>query len=93
MKDHLGKTVRMVGYYVCRKYVTTSKGDLMNFGTMTDVNGHFFDTDHFPPSLKAYPFKGKGYYIVLGKVVDDFGFTSWEVNKIEKLLWVKDGRY
>ncbi|MBK7698993.1 MAG: DNA polymerase III subunit alpha [Saprospiraceae bacterium] len=93
MKDYLGQTVRMVGYYVCRKWVTTSKGDLMNFGTMTDVDGHFFDTVHFPPSLKAYAFQGKGCYIVLGKVVDDFGFASLEVSKMEKLPWVKDGRY
>jgi DNA polymerase-3 subunit alpha len=83
----------MVGYYVCRKWVTTSKGDIMNFGTMTDVDGHFFDTVHFPQSLKAYPFKGKGTYIVLGKVVEDFGFPSLEVSKMEKLPWVKDGRY
>jgi error-prone DNA polymerase len=93
MKDYIGKIVRMVGYYVCRKWVTTSKGDLMNFGTMTDVDGHFFDTVHFPPSLKAYAFQGKGCYIVLGKVVDDFGFASLEVSKMEKLPFVKDGRY
>jgi len=93
MTKHLGKIVRMVGYYVCRKYVTTSKGSLMNFGTMTDVEGFFFDTVHFPPSLAAYPFKGKGCYIILGKVVEDFGFPSLEVTKMEKLPYVKDGRY
>lgn len=93
MKGHIGRTVRMVGYYVCRKWVTTSRGDIMNFGTMTDVHGHFFDTVHFPPSLKAYPFKGKGTYLVLGKVVEDFGFPSLEVRQMEKLPWVKDGRY
>jgi len=43
--------------------------------------------------LKVYPFHGKGCYIVLGKVVDDFGFASLEVSKMEKLPWVKDGRY
>jgi DNA polymerase-3 subunit alpha len=54
---------------------------------------YFFDTVHFPPSPKVYPFKGKGCYIVLGKVVDDFGFASPEVSKMEKLLFVKDRRY
>jgi DNA-directed DNA polymerase III PolC len=93
MTANLGRTVRMVGYYVCRKWVTTIKGDIMNFGTLTDVNGEFFDTVHFPPSLAAYPFKGKGVYIILGKVVEDFGFPSLEVGKMEKLPWVKDGRY
>ncbi len=38
-------------------------------------------TVHFPPSLKAYAFQSKGCYIVLGKVVDDFGFESHKVNK------------
>ncbi len=93
MKENLGKKVRMVGYYVCRKWVTTVKGGLMNFGTLTDVEGRFFDTVHFPPSLAKYPFKGKGCYIILGKVVEDFGFPSLEVEKMEKLPWVKDGRY
>jgi len=93
MKQHIGKTVRMVGYYVCRKYVTTVRGDHMNFGTMIDVNGYFYDTVHFPPSLAAYPFKGKGCYIMLGRVVEDFGFPSLEVSKMEKLPFVKDGRY
>ncbi len=93
MAENLGRTIRMVGYYVCRKYVTTSKGDLMNFGTMTDVEGHFFDTVHFPPSLAAYPFKGKGCYIFQGRVVEDFGFPSLEVLRMEKLPYVKDGRY
>ena len=41
----------------------------------------------------VFPFKGKGCYIVLGKVVEDFGFPSLEVSKMEKLPWVKDGRY
>ncbi len=54
---------------------------------------NFFDTVHFPLSLKAYAFQGKGCYIVLGKVVDDFGFASLEVSKMEKLPFVKDERY
>jgi DNA polymerase-3 subunit alpha len=93
MKSSVGRTVRMVGYYVCRKWVTTVKGDIMNFGTLTDVHGDFFDTVHFPPSLAAYPFKGKGTYLLLGKIVEDFGFPSLEVSKMEKLPWVKDQRY
>jgi len=93
MKDHIGKKVRMVGCYVCHKRVRTVKGDAMSFGTMTDVEGRFFDTVHFPISLAKYPLKGKGCYLLLGKVVEDFGFPSLEVEKMEKLPWVKDGRY
>ncbi len=93
MMSHLGKTIRMVGYYVCRKFVTTTRGDLMNFGTMTDVEGQFFDTVHFPPSLAAFPFQGKGCYLIQGKVVEDFGFPSLEVSRMAKLPYVRDSRY
>ncbi len=93
MTMHTGKTVRMAGYYVCRKYVTTSKGELMNFGTMRDAAGHFFDTVHFPQSLAAAPFKGKGCYLITGKIVEDFGFPSLEVTSMEKLPYIADQRY
>ncbi len=93
MKDFLGKTVRMVGYYVTRKNVTTINRRLMNFGTWLDVEGHFFDTTHFPPALARYPFKGRGSYIIMGKIVEDFGFPSMEVTRMEKLPYVKDERY
>ena len=93
MKRYMGKTVKMIGYYVTRKDVTTSNRKLMNFGTWVDRNGHFFDTTHFPPSLARYPFKGRGLYHIKGKVVDDFDFPSIEVEWMDKLPFVKDGRY
>jgi DNA polymerase-3 subunit alpha len=93
LSDHIGKTVRMVGYYVARKNVTTVNRRLMNFGTWIDCEGMFFDTTHFPPSLARYPFKGRGCYIMQGKIVEDFGFPSMEVDKMEKLPYVQDERY
>jgi len=93
LKDHIGKTVRMTGYYVCRKNVTTVNRKLMNFGTWLDPEGHFFDTTHFPPSLRQYPFQGKGCYLVQGKIVEDFGFPGMEVSKMQKLPFVHDKRY
>lgn len=44
----------------------------MKFGTFLDVNGDFIDTVHFPQSLKRYPIRGKGLYLIEGKVVVDF---------------------
>ena len=93
MKISVGKSLNMVGYYVTRKNVTTVNRKLMNFGTWLDVNGHFFDTTHFPPSLARYPFQGKGVYAIRGKIVEDFGFPSMEVEKMVKLPFVKDERY
>ena len=85
MMNHLGKTVRMLGRLVTIKYVRTIRNEIMHFGTFTDVQGEFFDTVHFPPSLKNYPFRGDGVYLILGKVVEEFGFPSLEVEKMAKM--------
>ncbi|WP_412468442.1 DNA polymerase III subunit alpha [Pedobacter sp. KLB.chiD] len=85
MHHYLGKTVRMVGNYVCEKTVHTIKHTKMWFGTFLDARGDFFDTTHFPNTTPMYPFKGKGCYLILGRVVEDFGFQSIEVLKFAKL--------
>lgn len=85
MMKHIGKKVRMVGSLVTTKPVKTKRGDWMAFGTFLDVEGKFFDTTHFPPSLKKYPFTGSGVYLILGKVVEEFGFPSLEVDNSVRL--------
>ena len=85
MMNCLGKNVRMLGRLVTVKYVRTVRKEIMHFGTFTDVVGEFFDTVHFPPSLKNYPFRGDGMYLILGKVVEEFGFPSIEVEKMAKM--------
>lgn len=82
---YLGKKVRILGSYVTTKPVRTVRGDMMAFGTFLDNEDTFFDTTHFSQSLKAYPFKGLGVYLILGKVVEEFGFPSIEVEKMAKL--------
>ncbi|MEJ5996032.1 DNA polymerase III subunit alpha [Pedobacter sp. Du54] len=80
-----GKMVKMLGNFVCDKTVHTVKNTKMWFGTFIDYEGNFFDTTHFPNSSPIYPFKGKGCYLILGKVVLDFGVPSLEVLKFAKL--------
>ena len=92
MMTQLGKKVRMVGNYVTYKWVRTIKGDVMSFGTFLDDEGNFFDTTHFPLPLKKYPFAGHGVYLILGKVVEDYGFPSIEVEKMAKLPIHSDPR-
>ncbi|MGY4386492.1 error-prone DNA polymerase [Pedobacter sp. UYP24] len=82
---HVSKEVKMVGRYVCEKTVHTKNNKKMWFGTFVDVNGNFFDTTHFPNNTPVYPFRGAGCYLILGKVVEDFGFPSVEVIKFAKL--------
>ena len=90
---NLNRIVTIYGYYVCKKNVHTVKNTQMNFGTWLDVDGHYFDTTHFPQSLKGSPFRGKGIYRIRGKVVEEFGFHSIEVLRMERLPFRKDERY
>jgi len=85
MSGQVGRKVRMLGRLVTIKYVPTVKREVMNFGTFIDAEGEFFDTVHFPATLKNYAFRGDGVYLVLGKVVEEFGFPSLEVEKMAKM--------
>lgn len=85
LMELVGQQVKMVGMYVCEKTVYTKNGKKMWFGTFLDVQGNFFDTVHFPNSTPSYPFRGSGCYLILGKVVEDFGYPGLEVVKFAKL--------
>lgn len=82
---YVGQTVKMVGLYVCEKTVHAKNNKKMWFGNFLDADGNFFDTTHFPNHTPIYPFRGKGCYLILGKVVEDFGFPSIEVIRFAKL--------
>lgn len=89
----VGLTVKMAGVLVTIKYVRTIKNEIMHFATFFDSEGEFFDTVHFPDTVKAFPFRGRGVYLLLGKVVEEFGFPSIEVSKMAKLPLQSDPRY
>lgn len=89
---HVGKTVRMLGLLVTIKYARTVKHEWMHFGTFIDVNGHFFDTVHFPKTVTNYPFRGDGLYLVKGKIMEEFGFPSMNVEKMAKMPLKGDPR-
>ena len=91
--NHVGKTVRMAGNLVNTKYVRTVRNEVMYFGTFLDVKGDFFDTVNFPTVQKKYPFTGRGIYLILGRVVEEFGFPSVETIKMVKLPMHQDPRY
>jgi DNA polymerase III alpha subunit len=92
MAANSGKTVRMMGELVARKFTKTKTGQIMNFGTFIDVEGEFFDTTHFPKTLDQWPFRGHGVYLLLGKIDEEFGFQSMVVEKMAKLPIVSDPR-
>jgi len=92
LSQYVGKTVKMLGLFINLKYVYTSRKEIMNFMCWSDVDGEFFDSVHFPDSLKHYPFRGAGVYLLLAKVVQEFGNPSLEVIKMAKLPLKSDPR-
>lgn len=92
LAQHEGKIIRIVGDFVCEKFVKTKRGDLMKFGTFLDVEGRFFDTVHFPQTLPKYPLRGTGIYLVEGKVILEYGCPSIEVIRCGKMPLKADPR-
>lgn len=84
LTNHINKQVEIVGYMVTTKNTHTKDHKLMHFGTFTDCKGSVFDTTHFPNTSKRYPFRGKGFYRIKGKVVEDFGYPMIEVTHMQK---------
>jgi len=93
MLDHLGKRVRMLGNLVTVKNVRTKRKQWMNFGTFVDAEGEFFDVVNFPDSLRRYPYKGRGIYLIYGEITEEFGFPGMTVEKMAKLPYKPDPRY
>ena len=85
MIHFVGSHYKMLGKLVTVKYVHTRKGDTMALGTFVDVTGEAFDTVHFPQVLKIWPFQGDGLYLLLGKITEEFGQPSLEVEKMGRL--------
>lgn len=93
LEHHKDETVSICGYLVTIKKTQTGKGESMNFGTFLDHRGYFFDTVHFPPVARRFPFRGKGIYEIKGKVTEEFGFYCIEVQELTKLPGITDPRY
>jgi DNA polymerase-3 subunit alpha len=92
MMNCVGKKVQMAGLLVTVKYVRTVKKEIMHFAAFLDDTGEFFDSTHFPDILKKYPFRGNGVYLLYGRIVEEFGFPSLEVDRMLKLPLQADPR-
>ena len=85
MLNFVGQRYRMLGKLVTVKNFRTCKGDLMALATFIDATGEAFDTVLFPQVLKSYPFQGDGVYLLLGKITEEFGQPSLQVEKMGRL--------
>lgn len=79
------REVTMLLYHINTKHTSTSGGERMYFATWFDQDGNWVDSVHFPPSAKAFPFRGPGCYVVKGIAVNDYGFMSIEVREMHRL--------
>ena len=84
----IGKRVSILGYLVTTKNTGTKDGHPMYFGTFYDAHGEVFDTVHFPDVARKFPFRGRGFYHLKGKVTEDFGIATVEVGVMEKVPFV-----
>jgi DNA polymerase-3 subunit alpha len=85
MLNFVGQRYRMLGKLVTVKNFRTREGDPMALATFIDATGEAFDTVLFPQVFKNYPFQGDGIYLLLGKVTEEFGQPSLEVEKMARL--------
>lgn len=89
---HHKQQVKMLAYLISIKEVPIENGT-MYFGTWVDVEGQYFDTAHFPFSLKKFPFKEGGIYLLLGTVEVDYHFPTVTISKMAKMPLIPDPRY
>jgi DNA-directed DNA polymerase III PolC len=84
-----GKQISIVGYLITTKDTSTMKTrEHMCFGTFYDANGLVFDSVHFPESARKFPFRGRGFYEMKGRVIEEFGVFTVEVNSMTKLSMI-----
>jgi DNA polymerase III alpha subunit len=82
---HKNKIVTCLVYFIAHKHVVTKNNDQMYFGTFIDKDLDWIDTVHFPVVAKKYPLNNSGFYKITGKVTEDFGVQSIEVQKMVKV--------
>lgn len=75
----------IAGYLVTLKPTRTKKRERMYFGYFVDRRGEYFDTVHFPKDLENYQFQGGGIYWLEGKVIEEFGHRTLQVQKMQKM--------
>ncbi len=93
LPQYVGKVVIAFGYLIVARPTRTSRGERMFFGNFLDRDGDFLDTVHFPPVAKKYPFRGKGVYLIKGRVMQEFDVYTIEVIGMMREATIEDPRY
>jgi len=85
----IGKTVDLAGYRVTVKSTKMSNHQIMQFGTFVDQKGDWIDTVIFPNVFDKNRVSAPGCYKIRGRVSEEFGHITVDVEKIERLEMVK----
>ena len=85
LKKSLGKEVTVLGYLITTKPVRTVKNETMYFHTFIDAEGDWLDCVFFPGVATYYPVSGKGFYSMKGKVIEEFGVYTVDVQFCKKV--------
>lgn len=93
LAQYVNQKICTYGYLITVKKILSSKNQVVHFGTLFDREGEQLDTVHFQEAVLKYPFRGKGIYAIYGKVSEEFGHYTIEVEKIAKMPYRADVRY
>lgn len=89
--SYKNQEIQTIGQLIVTKQAKTKTGIKMYFATFLDREGKWIDTVLFPDVAARYKFKGSGYYLIKGKVTEEFNFFTVEVNYMKKLKWWNAG--
>jgi DNA polymerase-3 subunit alpha len=82
LPELVDQQIQIIGYLCSVKRTYTSKGEKMYFGTFVDLDGHWIDTVHFPPSASRSPFRGPGVYLISGQVAIEHDHLAINVSQL-----------
>jgi len=83
---HLGRRVRLAGWLITGKVVTTKHGDPMEFLTFEDETG-IVETTFFPETYRRFchMLDRERPYLLTGKVEEDWGALTLTVDRVEAI--------
>ena len=81
----VGQVVDILVYLITIKDTWTKHNERMHFATFIDETGDWVDSIHFPDIATKYPFTGRGFHKIRGKVTESFGVYSIEAFSSEKI--------
>jgi error-prone DNA polymerase len=86
LPHHLGRRVRLAGWLITGKVVTTKHGDPMEFLTFEDETG-IVETTFFPQTYHRFchMLDRERPYLLTGKVEEDWGAITLTVDRVETI--------